>query len=181
MATRKLWTHRRTAIVYFSSSFLLPLASCANRKQGIGLSLSFYNKGISSLLAKRFDFDGQRGPFPGPLGPGGGGSHMSFMPGDTQGGIPRSVEIEWFIYSNEFLDWSKNTPQEIKYSSKSDEIYEKLWATNPHYVQRVDLTPILTPELISKIRADRPNTQLKMIVIFRDDKVEITAEPYKWR
>lgn len=106
---------------------------------------------------------------------------MGFMPGDIKGGIPQSVEVEWFLHSKEFADWSNNTPSEIKYSSASDEIYKKLQATNPHYIHRVDLTPILTPELIAKVQADRPNTQLKMIVIFRGDKVGITAEPYKWR
>ncbi|PJO39137.1 hypothetical protein CTI10_005845 [Delftia acidovorans] len=106
---------------------------------------------------------------------------MSFMPGDTKGGIPQSVEVEWFLHSKEFSDWSNNTPSEIKYSSASDEIYKKLQATNAHHIQRVDLTSILNPELIEKIQADRLNTQLKMIIIFRDDKVGITAEPYKWR
>ncbi|EPD39318.1 hypothetical protein HMPREF9701_03097 [Delftia acidovorans CCUG 274B] len=106
---------------------------------------------------------------------------MSFMPGDIKGGVPKSVEAEWVLHSEDFLAWSKNTPDNERYSKENREIYRKLWAANPHYVQRVDLTPILTPELIAKVQADRENTQLKMIVIFRDDKVEITVEPYKWR
>jgi hypothetical protein len=159
----------------------LTAIGCASRREGIGLSLEFYNKGSRPLATRRFDFDGKRGPIPGYLGPGGGGKQMGFMPGDIKGGVPKSVETEWVIHSEEYTSWSKNTSREEKDSSEHREIYRKLWAANPHYVQRVDLTPILTPELIAKVQTDRENTQLKMIVIFRDDKVEITAKPYKWR
>ncbi len=106
---------------------------------------------------------------------------MAFMPGDIKEGISNFIEVEWFLHSEEFLAWSNNTPDNERYSKENREIFRKLWATNPHYVQRIELTPILTPELIAKVQADRSNTQLKMIVIFRDDKVEITAKPYKWR
>ena len=181
MAQRKLWSYRRTAIVYFCSTIASSLIGCAHRKPGFGLSLKFYNKGSRPLVTRRFDFDEKRGPIPGYLGPGGGGANMSFMPGDIKGGVPKSVEAEWVLHSEEFLAWSKNTPDNERYSKENREIYRKLWAANPHYVQRVDLTPILTPELIEKVQADRENTQLKMIVIFRDDKLEIIAEPYKWR
>jgi len=182
MVERKLQTDRRTAISLFFAATIFPAIGCASRREGIGLSLEFYNKGSHPLTTKRFDFDGKRGPIPGYLGPSLTESkNMGFMPGDIKGGTPQSVEVEWFLHSKEFSDWSNNTPSEIKYSSASDEIYKKLQATNAHYIQRVDLTSILNPELIEKIQADRLNTQLKMIIIFRDDKVGITAEPYKWR
>lgn len=181
MAERKLWTDRRTAISYCCAAISSSLIGCAHREPGLGLSLEFYNKGSHPLATRRFDFDGKRGPIPGYLGPGGGGANMSFMPGDIKGEVPKSVEAEWVLHSEEFLAWSNNTPDDERYSKENREIYRKLWAANPHYVQRVDLTPTLTPELIAKVQADRENTQLKMIVIFRDDKVEITAEPYKWR
>nr|KAJ8741723.1 hypothetical protein H9T68_21395 [Delftia sp. PS-11] len=106
---------------------------------------------------------------------------MSFMPGDRKGGIPQSVEAEWILHSEEYSAWSKRTPDNEVYTKENQEIYQKLWAANPHYIQRVDLAPILTPELIEQVRADRKNTQLKMTVIYRDDKVEITASTYKWR
>lgn len=106
---------------------------------------------------------------------------MSFMSGDIKGVVPKSVEAEWISYSQEFTNWSKNTPYWEKDSKENNDIFDKLWPTNSTYIQRIDLTSILTPELIEKIQADREKTQLKMIVIFRDDKVEITAEPYKWR
>jgi len=182
MVERKLRTDRRTAISCFFAATIFPAIGCASRRDGIGLSLEFYNKGLRPLTTRRFDFDGKRGPIPGYLGPSNTeGAMMSFMPGDTKGGIPQSVEVEWFLHSKEFSEWSNNTPSEIKYASTSDEIYKKLQATNAHHIQRVDLTSILNPELIEKIQADRLNTQLKMIIIFRDDKVGITAEPYKWR
>jgi hypothetical protein len=181
MVERKLRTDRRTTISCFLATTILTTIGCASRVAEIGLSLEFYNKGSRPLATRRFDFDGKRGPIPGYLGPGGGGASMSFMPGDIKGGLPKSVEMEWIIHNEEYTNWSKNTSREEKNSSEHREIYRKLWAANPHYVQRVDLTPILTPELIAKVQTDRENTQLKMIVIFRDDKVEITAKPYKWR
>ena len=85
------------------------------------------------------------------------------------------------MHSEEYSAWSKRTPGSAKYTKENQEIYQKLWAANPHYTQRVDLAPILTPELIEQVRADRKNTQLKMTVIYRDDNVEITASTYKWR
>ena len=106
---------------------------------------------------------------------------MSFMPGDRQGGVPQSVEVEWIIYSPEFMAWSDNVADSERYSKKNEETYRRLWATNRRYVQRVDLTTILTPDIVAKVLADRENTQLKMTVVFRDDKMDITAEPYKWR
>jgi len=182
MVERKLRTDRRTATSCFLATVTLTAIGCASRREGIGLSLEFYNKGSRPLATRRFDFDGKRGPMPGYLGPSLTNSkNMGFMPGDIKGGVPKSVETEWVIHSEEYTYWSKNTSREEKNSSEHREIYRKLWAANPHYVQRVDLTPILTPEFIEKIQADWENTQLKMIVIFRDDKVEITAEPYKWR
>jgi hypothetical protein len=182
MAQRKLWTDRRTAIVYFCSTIASSLIGCAHRKPGFGLSLKFYNKGSRPLVARRFDFDGKRGPIPGYLGPSNTeGAIMSFMSGDIKGGVPKSVEAEWISYSQEFTNWSKNTPYWEKDSKENNDIFDKLWPTNSTYIQRIDLTPILTPELIEKVQADREKTQLKMIVIFIDEKVEITAEPYKWR
>ena len=115
------------------------------------------------------------------LGPGGGGAHMGFMPGDRKGGIPQSVEAEWILHGEEYSAWSKITPDSEFYTKENQSIFKKLWAANPHYIQRVDLTTILTPDIVAQVRADRKNTQMKMTVIFRDDKVDITAEPYKWR
>ncbi|WP_227469493.1 MULTISPECIES: hypothetical protein [Delftia] len=181
MAQRKLWTDRRAAIRYCCATIPSSLIGCAHRETGFGLSLKFYNKGSRPLVTRRFYFDGKRGPIPGYLGPGGGGANMSFMPGDIKSGVPKIIEAEWILHSKEYTAWSKSTSREEKYTIENEKIYEQLWAANPHYIQRVDLTPILTPELIAKVQADRENTQLKMIVIFRDDKVEITAEPYKWR
>ncbi|MDR6730286.1 hypothetical protein [Delftia lacustris] len=182
MAERKLRTDRRTAISYCCTAISSSLIGCAHREPGIGLSLEFYNKGSHPLATRRFDFDGKRGPIPGYLGPSLTNSkNMGFMPGDIKSGVPKFVEAEWVLHSEEFLAWSNNTPDNERYSKENREIYRKLWAANPHYVQRIELTPMLTPELIAKVQADRSNTQLKMIVIFRDDKVEITAKPYKWR
>lgn len=181
MAQGKLWTDRRAAISYCCAAITATLAGCAHRERGIGLSLEFYNRGTRPLATKRFDFDGEPGPMPGYLGPGGGGKQMGFMPGDMKGGIPKYVEAEWILHSEEFLAWSNNTPDAERYSKENREIYRRLWAANPHYVQRVDLAPILTPELIKTVQADRLNTQLRMTVIFRDDTVEITVKSYKWR
>lgn len=181
MAKRKLWTDRRTAIVYCGAAILSVPTGCVHREPSIGLTLEFYNRGSRPLATRRFDFDGNRGPIPGYLGPGGEGAQMSFMPGDINGGIPKSVEAEWILHSEEYTAWSKNTSREEKYSNENEKIYKKLWAANPHYTQRVDLAPILTQEIIRIVRADRLNTQLKMIVIFRDGNIEITANAHKWR
>lgn len=181
MAERELRADRRTAVVYCSVAIIFPASGCAHRRNSIGMSLEFYNRGTRSLTTRRFDFDGKRGPIPGYLGSGGGGAQMGFMPGDTEDGLSQSVEAEWILHSDDFLDWSDNVPDDERYSKENREIYKKLWAANPHYIQRVDLKPILTPEIIKIVQADRLNTQLKMTVIFKDDKIEITAKPYKWR
>ena len=38
---------------------------------------------------------------------------MGFMPGDIKGGTTQAVEVEWFLHSKEFSEWSNNTPSEI--------------------------------------------------------------------
>lgn len=50
-----------------------------------------------------------------------------------------------------------------------------------HHTKRVDLASTITPELAEQVRADRQNTQLKLIITFNNDDVDIKALAYKWR
>ena len=145
MAQRQLRSNRRTAIGCGLAFMAAPLISCVHRTPVLGFSLSFFNRGQRPLTNLRFDFDNKRGPMNGYLGPGGGGSHMGFMPGDRKDGIPQSVEVEWILHSKEYSAWSNSTPNSEIYSKENQAIYEKLWAATPRYIKRVDLTTILTP------------------------------------
>ena len=164
------------------------LAACAgfNEKEpSVGMSLRFTNKGQDYIVVKRFDPDGLRGPVPGSLGPSSNhGKNMSFMPGDSQRGMPTFVDVEWAIPNKEFLKWAdevESKPPQDRYSKENRAISERLWKANPTYTQRIDLTPIITPELVARVRADRQNTQLKLTITFNNDQVSIRSEANKWR
>lgn len=179
--------------VVVSSVGLVGLAVAMNwtkdvREQPVGMTFLFLNKGHEFIVVRRFDPDGQRGPVPGGLGASQnekwGGAQMSFMPGDSQRPVPQWIEAEWVEYSAEFKVWAEREeklPQETAYTKERREEYAKAWATNPVFVRRVDLTGILTPEIIARARKNPKTTNVKLKVIFKDDQVSITAENEVWR
>lgn len=162
------------------------LAACMHigNERPVGMTLLFMNVGRNDIVVTRFDPDGLRGAVPGALGSGGGGAQMTFMPGDSKRGVPKFVEVEWVEPNNEFEAWTTEIakqPASVQYSKENRETYKRLWNANPIYTRRIDLTPIITPELLTKVRADHQNTQLKLTVTFKNDDVSIQAEACKWR
>lgn len=189
MAQEELRLHhrrQRRAVMTGLATLLLGAASaCQAVDKPVGLTLLFMNKGSDFVVVERFDPDGQRGPVPGALGASlTEGKQMTFMPGDSKRGLPQFVEVAWARHSEAFKSWSKQmdgAANEVIYSKENREISEKLWKTNPRYKQRVDLTSILTPELIAQARTNPKTTNIKLTVTFKDDQVSIEAAPEKWR
>ena len=164
------------------SSFL---TACFADDGPVGMSLLFQSAGHPVGVA-RFDPDGQRGPVPGGLGGMSprGGAQMTFMPGDSKRPIPRFVDIEWTVESNELrLEMDRVLySRSDKFSDAWIKDFNEFMKTRvPRYTRRIDLTPIITPELIAKVRADRRGSLLKLIITFNNDKVDIKAEVEKWR
>lgn len=186
VATKLPLRHFRRALILGLG--IIALAACSGfsgKEPSIGMTLEFMNRGKGFIAVTRFDPDGLPGPVPGALGASQTeGKQMSFMPGDSQLGLPAFVDVEWTIPNKDYWAWSaemdKQAPQ-ARHSTENREIYERLWKANPSYTQRVDLTPIITPELVTRVRADRQNTQLKLTIIFNNDQVSIEAEARKWR
>lgn len=180
--------HSRRALILGLGPLALGLAACAqaggNQERPVGLTLLFLNVGRDSIVVKRFDPDGQRGPVPGALGAGGGGAQMTFMPGDSNRGVPRFVEVEWIIPNKEYLAWSRENSKRSKteqYSTQNTNDYERLWSQNPRLIKNVDLTPVLTPELLARIRANPKSGNVKLTVTFNNDQVSIEAQAEKLR
>ncbi len=178
------------------------LSACANAGDDrVGMSLHFVNRGINSIGVYRFAPDGLEGPVPGALGPDGNsyernkqdsqvGKSMSFMPTDSKHGVPQFVDIEWFVstpeYRAAFSEYKQRLPLRGGMISKEELIQQKIERETIEtlgrtYKRRIDLTPILTPELLTQVRANRKNTQLKLKVVFTDDDVTVTASAEVWR
>jgi hypothetical protein len=164
------------------------VVSCRDEDGPVGMTLLFQSAG-RPVVVQRFDLDGRRGPVPGAVGgmyPR-GGAEMAFMPGDSKRGMPQFVDVAWVVPTDDFDRWAIEEDQKPKGKVNKSELaerraeFEKRWAANPQHAKRIDLTPIITPDLIAQVRADRQNTQLKLIVTFNNDKVDMQAEAYKWR
>jgi hypothetical protein len=159
------------------------LHGCAIAQDGqpVGITLLFINKGSYSMGVHRFSPDGLNGPIPGALGVG-GSAQMSFMAGDSKRGIPQFVDIEWTIATPKITSMreSRDARHELYSNAWIAETKEINLAT-PMHKRRIDLTPILTPELLAQVRANRKNTQLKLKVVFTDDDVTVTASAEVWR
>ena len=187
MATTKLQLlrARRTLILGLGVASLAACTGFSGKEPSVGMSLRFTNKGDNYIVVTRFDPDGAPGPVPGSLGPvSNHGKQMSFMPGDSARGMPAFVDVEWVIPNEDYRIFSAKVASTPPQARNHDEIRAtsaKLWKANPSYTQRVDLTPIITPELVTRVRADRQNTQLKLTIIFNNDQVSIEAEARKWR
>lgn len=184
MAQGKLWFGYccRTVIM---GLMVMGLIACVHTgdERPVGMTLLFQSAGHPVGVA-RFDPDGLRGPVPGAVGEmyPRGGAIMSFMPGDSKRAVPQFVDVEWMVSTAEYRK------EREALDSRSDR-YSKQWMqdstrTNqraPHHTKRIDLTPIITPDLVERVRADRQNTKLKLIITFNNDQVDIKAEAEKWR
>ncbi len=170
------------------------LSACANASDDrVGMNLHFINRGAYYIGVHRFAPDGITGPVPGALGPDGNsqernkqdsqvGKSMSFMPSDRKRGAPQFVDIEWTVTTPEISEAQRQKDIRFKeYSTEWREETERIYAMSPMHKRRIDLTPILTPELLAQVRANRKNTQLKLKVVFTDDDVTITASAEVWR
>lgn len=162
-------------------SLLTLLQGCAYATDNVGMTLLFTNKGPYSIGVLRFDPDGQRGPTPGSLGVG-GNAQMAFMAGDSKRGVPQFVELEWMVATPEVKNLRTKRDQAFSdYSKPWMDETDRINTIAPHYTRRIDLTDLLTPELLAQVRTNRSNTHLKLTVVFKDDSVNITAEPEIWR
>jgi len=161
------------------------LSSCLANDKPIGMTLLFQSAG-RPVGVQRFDPDGMRGPVPGSVGGMSprGGAEMSFMPGDSKRGMPQFVDVAWVVPTLEADAWVKSQeslPNSIKYSPEGIAESKRMANKQPHYNKRIDLTPIITPELVAQVRTDAQNTQLKLIITFNNEEVDIKAVAYKWR
>lgn len=189
MAQGKLWFGYccRTVIMGLMAMGLIACVHAGDERP-VGMTLRFMNVGAHDIGVTRFDPDGLRGPVPGSLGAGGGGANMSFkqmsfMPGDSKRGVPQFVEVEWTVESDELRAEMDRVlySRADKFSLAWREDYKQFMIKVPRYTRRVDLIPILTPELIAQVRANRQTTNLKLTITFNNDQVSIVAEPEKWR
>ncbi|TBO32929.1 hypothetical protein EYS42_07140 [Aquabacterium lacunae] len=176
------------------ATWVSTLFGCAHAEPSLGMTLLFLNMGGNSILVERFDPDGHRGPVPGFLGSDaklltperGGGAQMSFMSGDSKRGAPEFVDVVW----------SESTPQaeaalsripklsgkvSVEQQASRKKLLDDAYRLRNNYTRRIDLTPILTPELVTQVRANRANTNLKLMVVFKGEDVTITASPEVWR
>ncbi len=181
MAGTKLWN---AVAVSIAGLLLTALNGCRAIENPIGMTLLFQCAG-HEVVVQRFDPDGQRGPVPGSVGSMSprGGAEMSFMPGDSKRGMPQFVDIAWVERTAEYTAWSTEhhrKPVAERYSAASSAEYEVAWARQPHHTRRVDLRSIITPELVAKVRKDYRTTQLKLIITFNNEQVDIKAEAYRW-
>jgi hypothetical protein len=200
MAQKQLQPHhQRRALMFLLLAELL--SACANAgDERVGMSLHFINRSTRAIVVLHFSPDGKEGPVPGYLGPDGDsrernkqdsqvGARMSFMPADSNRGIPQFLEIDWV----QETDRSKRDEPSAVEKPSGPKVSQKEWdyyfsksraefiERRLHFKRRIDLTPILTPELLAQVRANRRNTQLKLKVVFTDDDVGITASAEVWR
>ncbi|MFN4267154.1 MAG: hypothetical protein ACK4F8_15560 [Aquabacterium sp.] len=168
----------------------LALQGCAANDR-VGLTFLFLNMGQYGIGVTRFDVDGRQLGGPGALGSDrhlltpeiGGGKQMSYMPEKGRGpSVPEEIVVEWSVATPEVVEARRYRNARFKlYSPQWMEETARINETAPHYLQRIDLKALLTPELINQVKSDRRGTQLKLLVKFNHDKVDVTARAEKWR
>lgn len=156
----------------------------AGQTRPVGLTLLFLNVGQDSIGVTRFDPDGLRGPTPGALGPSlTEGKQMTFMPGDSKRGVPQFVDVEGEI-------WPKALNEEMKrdlYSRSDrgsavwDSDYDEYVKRVKRFKTRVDLSSIVTSEVVSKAQLNAKSGNIKLTVKFNNDQVKIEAQPEQFR
>lgn len=193
MAQTKLQPrHSRRALIAkagaLAAGLSVSLVACAQatgtgQQRPTGLTLLFLNVGQDSIGVTRFDPDGLRGPTPGALGAGGGGAQMTFMPGDSKRGVPQFVDVEWGI-------WPKALNEEMKRdlysrpdrgSAAWDSDYDEYVKRVKRFRTRVDLSSIVTSEVVSKAQSNAKSGNIKLTVKFNNDQVKIEAQPEQFR
>jgi len=162
----------------------LTLSGCAHAQGNspVGLSLLFLNKGPYAIGVTRFDPDGQHGPVPGALGVSPiDGAQMTFMSGDSKRGVPQFVEVGWLVSTPNIVNAENELDKKFRqYSPAWMDGIKGIQAIMPRHTRRVDLTTVITPELLDQVRANRSTTNLQMTVIFKDGDVTVIAEPEVW-
>ena len=185
MAQAKLWVGHCVFRALMAGLMATVLATAQADDKPVGMTLLFQSAG-REVGVRRFDPDGFRGPVPGVVGgmfPR-GGKTMSFMPGDSRRGLPKFVEVEWVVPTPEADAWVKQQdrlPNSVRYSPEGMAESKRMADQQPHYKKRIDLTPIITPELVDQVRLNARNTQLKLVITFDNDDVDIKVLAYKWR
>ncbi len=185
MAQTKLWNRYSIFRQLILVLLIMSTIACRADDKPVGMTLLFQSAG-RSVVVQRFDPDGMRGPVPGAVGSMSprGGKEMSFMPGDSKRGVPAFVDVAWVVPTIEFEKWAEERKKKSgaeRYSAEGRADYDRAWAKVPNYTKRIDLINIITPELVAQVRADYKNTQLKLIITFNNDEVDIKAVAYKWR
>ena len=177
-------------LVTMVTLWALALQGCAADER-VGLTLLFLNMGHDSIGVTRFDVDGRRLGGPGALGGGANvkdyesrsGAQMSYMPERGKGpAIPEVVEIAWTVATPAIEEARRLRDLSFKdYSPQWMVETDRINKMSPRYVQRINLQPLLTPKLIEQVKSDRHGTQLKLLIKFNQNKVEIKATAEKWR
>lgn len=180
MVKRKL---RLEHFLLMTAMTLAGLTACRAEGDSIGWTLVYECEGPKIVVSK-FQAEGMRAGGPGVVGCGPkGGKQMAFMPGDAQGNMPTYADISWSLESPESeLEGRALMARADKYRSeewfKDQRAYQ---ARLPKFDRRIDFGRLITPELIERVRANAQTTQLKLIMMFKGDKLEVKAAAYKWR
>jgi hypothetical protein len=183
MAEKKLCL--RHAVLCALIVWVFSMASSWSRayEKPVGMSLLFQSSGMQ-VAVLRFDPDGRRGPVPGAVGgmyPN-GGAEMSFMPIDNEHDLPKSVTIEWLVATPQYdEEWRVLSSRADKYSKQWIEDVSAVNARAPHHTKRIDLTSVIIPNLVEQVRANSTKIQLRLVITFNNDSVEIKAQAYNWR
>lgn len=166
------------------------LPGCANDER-VGLTLLFLNMGHDTIGVAQFDVDGRQLGGPGVLGSDrhqmtpelGGGKQMSYMPERGQGpAVPEEIVVSWTVATPAVVEARRLRDLSFKhYSPPWMAETARINKAAPRYTQRIHLKPLLTPALIEQVKSDRHGTQLKLLIKFNQDKVDITAKAEKWR
>jgi hypothetical protein len=96
--------------------------------------------------------------------------------------VPQFVDVAWMVATPEYkTEWKYVATRAEKHSKAWDAAVDAVNANAPHYAKRIDLKPIITQEVVEKVRSHSQNTQLKLIITFNNDDVDIQAIAYQWR
>jgi hypothetical protein len=169
-------------------------AACQADSENLGFTLQYRCAG-QNLVVTREEFENQRVTLgPGFLGCNKAGvpenspeftwAQMSYMPDDKLGKMPTWVELRWLNLTPDFEQWSaeeEKKPVTEQRSPSNVAEYNRRRAALPSQSKRIDLTPLITPDLVARVKADRRNTQLKLTFTFNNEQLNVKAEAYKWR
>lgn len=160
------------------------LLGCATAQieSPMGMTLLFFNTGPHTIGVVRFDPDGELGPVPGGVGSGGGKAQMTFMPASRKAGMPKFVDVEWLVTTQEVAEAQLKRNQDYKlYSPPWMDETTRIQSITPRHKRHIDLTTVITPALVAQVRANKSTTNLKLVITFNGSDVSIEAMPEKWR